>query len=476
MLMKQLGYIGLPANADFKEYKYIILCNIVSWLGLTGSITFAAFHFAYFGPNLMALGSGLAAVGFVVPLLFNYKRKWWSARFFLGAYMPTVITAASILVKRSYHTDAGGIETQYFEYRFYFLVAVCVVTILYDRNKRWASEVMLMYIFLNIALFDLIHNYFGVGYYQTGHTDAGYYFSNAAVILCFFGIVTIIMFLRESMALADQSLEKKIVEVEYKNLEIQKTARQLETALRSAEESNRLKSFFLGSLSHEIRTPLQGIHGFAEILESPALPLEKRREYLSIIKRRANDMQGIIDSLLDIAMVESGEIKPIPAATNLNEFAEFFFAKLKLDYPLEKPLSLKLINKLEPDATVQLDPQHLSQVLLNLFRNAVKFTNEGSITLSYQRQGDYFIISMADTGIGISNEKLTYIFEPFRQAHEGISRSKGGIGLGLSISKRLVELWGGQLRVESSPGNGSTFYVSIPAHAPPAVNLQMASA
>ena len=174
-------------------------------------------------------------------------------------------------------------------------------------------------------------------------------------------------------------------------------------------------------------------------------------------------MQNIIDSLLDMAIVESGEIKPVPIVTNLYEFAESTFNKLQRDYPLPRPLKFQLINKLRSTDTVILDPQHLSQALLNLFRNAVKFTNEGFITFSYERKDNYYSISVSDTGIGISQEKIVYIFEPFRQAHEGISRSKGGIGLGLAIARRLVELWEGKIWVESSPGVGSTFYINIPA-------------
>lgn len=248
---------------------------------------------------------------------------------------------------------------------------------------------------------------------------------------------------------------------EFRERQIKK---ELLLAKEKAEESNRLKTIFLGSLSHEVRTPLQGILGFAEILDSPGLPEEKRKEYLNIIQRRATDMQNIIEALLDMASVESGEIKPLPIETNLYEFAEFTFLKWRQEYPMLKPIELQLDNKLTPTDRVRLDPQHLAQVVLNLFRNAVKFTEQGSVVFSYVKKKDHFVISVSDTGIGIAPENLIHIFEPFRQAHEGISRSKGGIGLGLAIARRLVEMWGGEITVESSPEKGSTFSVTIPFH------------
>jgi PAS domain S-box-containing protein len=248
-------------------------------------------------------------------------------------------------------------------------------------------------------------------------------------------------------------------QAEYREKQAKK---ELQIAKEKAEESNRLKTVFLGSLSHEVRTPLQGILGFAEILDSHGLSEEKRKEYLNIIKRRAIDMQSIIDSLLDMAIAESGEIQSMSVETNLYEFAEITFLKFKQNYPIAKPIELYLDNKLNPTAIAYLDPQHLNQVLLNMFLNAVKFTNGGSITIAFSQEKNHFLIRVSDTGMGILPEKINYIFEPFRQAHEGISRSKGGIGLGLAIAKRLVELWEGEITVESLPEVGSTFNITIP--------------
>jgi PAS domain S-box-containing protein len=238
--------------------------------------------------------------------------------------------------------------------------------------------------------------------------------------------------------------------------------RQITLAKEEAEESNRLKTIFLGSLSHEVRTPLQGILGFAEILESPGIPEDKRKSYLTIIKRRTFDMQNIIESLLDMASLETGEIKAFPVKVNLKEFIETIFDKFKQEDKFGKLIELVLENKLPKDAMTTIDALHLNQVLVNLFRNAVKFTDQGSITLIGEVQQHFYLISIADTGIGIAPDKIDHIFKPFRQAHEGLSRSKGGIGLGLSICKKMVEIWGGTILVSSEPSKGSTFSFSIP--------------
>jgi PAS domain S-box-containing protein len=243
--------------------------------------------------------------------------------------------------------------------------------------------------------------------------------------------------------------------------------KQSELALRKAkeeaEESNRLKTIFLGNLSHEVRTPLQGILGFAEILENPKLSETKRKEYLGIIKRRTGDMQNIIESLLDMASLETGEIKSFPVRVNLFDSIESTFEKAKQDFDLAgKTIQILLDNQLQVNDTTFVDPQHLHQVLMNLFSNALKFTNEGIVTLRCEQLPAHFKISMIDTGIGIPAEKVERIFEPFRQAHEGISRSKGGIGLGLAICKKMVHMWGGTLEVKSQANKGSIFIFTMP--------------
>jgi PAS domain S-box-containing protein len=237
----------------------------------------------------------------------------------------------------------------------------------------------------------------------------------------------------------------------------------LKAAKEEAENSNRLKTIFLGSLSHEVRTPLQGILGFAEIIESQVLGEEKRRQYLKIIKKRTIDLQDIIDSLLDMASLESGEIKPIASIVDINKLVEDAFSTIYQDNAINaKKIELTLENSLPANSEVFIDSLHFKQVVINMIKNGIKFTDQGSVVFRCQKLPTNYLFSIVDTGIGIAPEKMENIFEAFRQAHEGLSRSKGGIGLGLAICKKMVDMWNGVIKVESAPGKGSIFSFTIP--------------
>ncbi len=239
---------------------------------------------------------------------------------------------------------------------------------------------------------------------------------------------------------------------------------EIKKAKNDAEKSNRLKTLFLGSLSHEVRTPLQAIMGFVEILENDNLPSDQRASYLNIVMRRAKDLMLIIDSLLDIASIESGEIEANPQRFSYSSVVDELHSRFLESNDLHgKDLTITNHNELPSDLELNMDPVHLKQVLTNLMRNAMKFTNEGSITIKSEVLDEGIKVSVIDTGIGINQEKINTIFQPFRQAHEGHSRSQGGIGLGLSICKKMIKLWGGELKVESEERKGSTFSFNIPA-------------
>lgn len=233
-----------------------------------------------------------------------------------------------------------------------------------------------------------------------------------------------------------------------------------------AEKANRAKTVFLGNLSHEIRTPLQGIIGFSEILlNEPSA--EKRKKYIEIIGRRSADLMEIIESLLDLASIDAGEVRNHPELINLRQMIDNLFWDFSMEHKERiAPVQLSITNGLQENSNIALDPTHLRQVMLNLLTNAVKFTNAGSVRVIAEEHPRSYIVRVEDTGIGISEELKHHIFEPFRQAHEGFSRSKGGIGLGLPICKKRVEMWDGTIGVDSRPGVGSSFYFTIPRISP----------
>jgi signal transduction histidine kinase len=291
---------------------------------------------------------------------------------------------------------------------------------------------------------------------QIAHLRPSIFSAQVSMILLLMNVIMIVSIV---FVLAKAKTDK---DIEIKHF-LSKSSEALMLAKEQAEESNRLKTIFLGNLSHEVRTPLQGIQGMAELLEMPSLTNAKRSEFLQIIKRRTNDLQNIIESLLDLASMESGEIKPFPTQVDLYQLLEDTYQKGKQD-ALHNPkqISFQLINNIEPGTVVCIDPYHLNQVLTNLINNATKFTDKGFISLSCQQVGNEYVVKLTDTGIGIPPESIEHIFKPFRQAHEGLSRSKGGIGLGLAICQQMAEMWNGKITVQSTPGVGSVFSFTIP--------------
>lgn len=236
-------------------------------------------------------------------------------------------------------------------------------------------------------------------------------------------------------------------------------------AKNRAEESDRLKTAFLANMSHEIRTPLNGILGFTELLTMENnLSVKDREMYSKIINRSADSLMQIIDDILDISKLESGQLSIEKKPIQVNQLIE----GLKLIYRQkmnEKNIENIQLNLLLPKQaiTIETDEKRLSQIFINLIDNAFKFTSKGTISFGVSEMNNHsvtFVVS--DTGIGIPKDMQALIFERFLQLSDGKTKNQGGTGLGLSIVKRLVELLGGVINVESEPGKGATFKFTLP--------------
>jgi len=244
--------------------------------------------------------------------------------------------------------------------------------------------------------------------------------------------------------------ERKIAELE------------LKIAKDRAEESDRLKSAFLANMSHEIRTPMNGILGFANLLNEQTLTNRQQKEYLGIIQKSGTRMLNIINDIMNISKVESGQIEIHLSETNVNELIEYMYSFFKPEAKL-KGLKLSTRTPLSDDEAILLtDREKLYAVLTNLIKNAIKFTWDGFIEFGYEMKEKSLEFFVKDTGIGISPDFKEIIFERFRQCSESYTRDYEGAGLGLSISKAYVEILGGGMRVESIQGQGSVFYFSVP--------------
>jgi PAS domain S-box-containing protein len=252
-------------------------------------------------------------------------------------------------------------------------------------------------------------------------------------------------------------------ELKETNQQIQKLNEELIVSKEKAESSDRLKTSFLNNISHEIRTPLNAILGFSDLMKKKKLTEDKHAQYLNVITASGKQLLNVISNIINVATIEAGEEKIYYKKVNLNALIEQNVQALK---PLmaNKNLDVSYIEKLPNDkAMVLTDETKLQQIITNLLTNAIKFTENGYVHISCSQNNGKLEFLIKDTGPGISEEFLPYIFERFVQENGLIKKHiHSGMGLGLSLSKSYVKLLGGNIEVRSAVGKGSEFYFSIP--------------
>ncbi|MDD4357536.1 MAG: ATP-binding protein [Smithellaceae bacterium] len=245
----------------------------------------------------------------------------------------------------------------------------------------------------------------------------------------------------------NQEMEQRIIE---------RTA-QLEVEKTKAESADRLKSAFLATMSHELRTPLNSIIGFTGILlQKLGGPLnEEQEKQLGMVYNSARHLLDLINDVLDISKIEAGQLNVVHERFDLRESIE---RVMKSSQPLAAKKGIELSSTFAPEiGVITSDRRRVEQILLNLISNAIKFTEQGFVRLRGEVRGNDIAIDVQDSGIGIKQEDMGLLFNAFQQIESGITRKYDGTGLGLSICKKLAQLLGGEIRVASEWGKGSTF-------------------
>jgi signal transduction histidine kinase len=271
-------------------------------------------------------------------------------------------------------------------------------------------------------------------------------------------------FTAKQVQLLENFADQAVIAIENARLfeEVQARTRELAKTVEDLEIASQHKNQFVANMSHELRTPLAAILGYAELMQEGFYEPQGRKSLDALTRIRSNGkhLLGLINTVLDIAKIESGQF-----TLNMSEYAIESIVETVRSATESLAQNKKLVLKTDVAKSLPIglgDEQRLTQVLLNLVGNAIKFTDVGEVRVTAKAVNGHFAVSVADTGPGIPEQEQTRIFDQFHQVDSSLTKAKGGTGLGLAIAKQIVEMHGGRIWVESTVGKGSTFQMELP--------------
>lgn len=424
--LRSLVYLGTHAAQDPGEGRRIVLSNrfALSYLFLTAPYFFV---FMAFGMRTLAWGVIPMLAWHAATLALNAKGRSKAARVSLGANAMVSILLTAVALGRS--SGAHNL----------LLAASLNFLILFDWEKE--KRIMAWGLAVNSALY--------LGYQWLGSRN---------------GLLYVPSPMLEKLIRAALSMANMIgimAGVGHFLVGSSRAEKALIAAREKARAADQIKSRFIANMSHEIRTPLNVIVGLARLMENPDTE-SQRRGFLANIRAASADLLGILNDALDLSKIEAGKIDLECKPFRIGDLAESILVPFRMQ-ATQKGLDLRLEAESAANHVLLGDPLRLRQVLNNLLSNAFKFTPKGSVTLRIARAGGTgetpaYRFAVADTGIGIAAEAQGQLFQSFRQADGGITRTHGGWGLGLAICKGLVEMMGGTIQLESRPGLGTTVH------------------
>lgn len=457
LFISNIARLGVQQHLSSDAARAIAMSNQIAMLGIVICLVLFVLQGSLLAWDATAMATGAVGFIFVFPLLANSWGWTLISRIFISIHFPTSILLASLFSKITNTNPTVNFETQYYDYRFFIMISGITALVLYDQRNRTWSYYAIAYIVLLLVLFDPIHNYFGVGYHQTGHRDPSYYFTNIVVLLAFAGQVLGLYILRSGIDKNESDLLREIEERK-------KVEAEIRIAKEQAVAASAAKSEFLANVSHEIRTPLNGVIGFSDLLLKTHLD-STQSKYMSVLNKSAHSLLDIVNDILDFSKIEAGKIDLEIEKTDIHELCTQVMEAMRYQAQ-QKNQKLMLSISPETPSLIWADAIRLRQILTNLLGNAIKFTEEGEVELIVRptnQTNDQVTIHFAvrDTGIGIALKNQQKIFEAFAQVDASNTKKFGGTGLGLTISNKLLALMGSELQVTSEVGKGSTFSFDI---------------